>query len=535
MKTKTKINTALGLFFIILAVNPSFGQQSKSDKEAVSIINKAADALGGSQKIINLHSLVLQGYAQYSYMWGGGNISGSIDAPEKLIAANELQRIWDFDQQAFQLKERRNMLFPFAALFGHGFFPVNQVLKKNTAFDLQPDGKAVLVPYFTENPLFIDGIRVRKLWSLTNPAALLNALLTKKAAVTHMVKKGHFTILSINAGESIDVKMTIDNRTNFPLSIEWKAPHSVLGEVNLRTIFTAYMPFDGIKLPMGYTTKTDFRDLVYFRMFVDGYRVNAPIENLQVPDDLQGKPAPLDTAPQIEAEILGRGAWRLTGGTTIIEFKDHLVAFELYGSQLMGKAILEKANTLVAGKKVSSLIVSHHHFDHTGGFRVAVAAGLKIYAQKNNEAVLREIAARKAADFNDVLQGSANFEFVPVDEQLTLQDEINTLKIYHVISNNHMADAVFAYLPEQRIFIDADIATAAEDWQLWPDSYQNNLNHYHLEVDKIASVHEKTMTHLEVLEFIEQGKQRALKRDADFRARNEYLPGYPVFLNEEKR
>jgi len=254
-----------------------------------------------------------------------------------------------------------------------------------------------------------------------------------------------------------------------------------------------------------------------------------------VPDDLQGKPTPLDTAPQIEAEILGRGAWRLTGGTTIIEFKDHLVAFELYGSQLMGKAILEKANTLVAGKKVSSLIVSHHHFDHTGGFRVAVAAGLKIYAQKNNQAVLREIAARKAADFNDVLQGSANFEFVPVDEQLTLQDEINTLKIYHVISNNHMADAVFAYLPEQRIFIDADIATAAEDWQLWPDSYQNNLNHYHLEVDKIASVHEKTMTHLEVLEFIEQGKQRALKRDADFRARNEYLPGYPVFLNQEKK
>ncbi|SDL11612.1 hypothetical protein SAMN04487898_11543 [Pedobacter sp. ok626] len=533
MKFKIKVSIFLILTILISRIDHALAQQQKANGVAYEIVAKSAKALGGVERIANLHSLTLQGYAQYAYMWGGGNISSAINAPEKLIAANELIRTWNFDEDAFQLKERRNMLFPFAGAFGHLFLPVNQVLQKTTAFDLMPNGKSVLVPIFTENPLYIDGSRVRKLWSLTNPVAMLNALLTNKVKVTNVVNYKKETILSVSAGENIELKFTIDNQTNIPLSVSWKAPHSVLAEVSLTTSFSGYMPYEGIMLPMGYTTKIDFRDVVYLRMFVDGYRVNTSTGNLKIPDSLLGKTVLADSAPKIEVETLGKGIWKLTGGTTIIEFKDHLVAFELYGNQLMGKAILEKANTLVSGKKVTSLIVSHHHFDHTGGFRAGVAAGLKVYSHRNNEGILREIANRKAPDFNDVLKSSGNFDFVPIDEELTLKDEMATLKIYHVISNNHMADAVFGYLPEQKIFIDADIATAAADWQLWPDSYQNNLDYYQLKVDKVSSVHERTMTHQEILKFIEEGKQRAIKRDSTYRERGEYLPGYPVFYNKK--
>jgi hypothetical protein len=532
MKNRTITNTLLGVGLWILAIQNITAQQKTPATSATAIVERSAKALGGKEKIAHLHSLVLQGYGQYAYMWGGGNISGSADAPEKLIAANELQRVWNFDEDAFQQKERLNMLFPFAAKFGHAFLPSNQIVREDTAFNLMPDGKAVAVPYFTDSPLFIDGVRVRKLWALTNPVTLLKALLTKKAEVTNIVKQNGLTTLSISAGKDLNLLMTIADNTDLPKSISWSAPHSVLGEVHLTTTFTGYMPFNGIRLPMGSVTRSDFRDVIYLRMFVDGYRVNGKTDDLKVPADLQRKSDFADPVPTIEAENLAKGVWRLTGGTTIIEFKDHLVAFELYGSQLMGKAILEKANTLVTGKKVTSLIVSHHHFDHTGGFRAALQAGLTIYSHRNNEGILREIASRKVPDFDDVLKGSGNFEFFPVDEELTLKDEMTTLKIYHVISNNHMADAVFAYLPKERIFLDADIATAAEDWQLWPDSYQNNLDYYKLKVDKVSSVHEKTMTHQEILKFIEEGKQRALKRDSDYRARNEFLPGYPIFLTK---
>ena len=48
-----------------------------------NIIKLSANALGGEEAIKNLKTLKLYGYAQYAYMWAGGNISSSPDAPQK--------------------------------------------------------------------------------------------------------------------------------------------------------------------------------------------------------------------------------------------------------------------------------------------------------------------------------------------------------------------------------------------------------------------------------------------------------------------
>lgn len=76
------------------------------------LVETVAEKLGGAEKIKGLKSLRMSGYGQYAYMWGGGNISSSPDAPQKYIAANELQWNWNFEEGTFQMKERRNMLFP---------------------------------------------------------------------------------------------------------------------------------------------------------------------------------------------------------------------------------------------------------------------------------------------------------------------------------------------------------------------------------------------------------------------------------------
>ena len=494
-----------------------------------SIVEASAQALGGVQRIRDLQTLRLQGYAQYAYMWGGGNITGSSDAPQKWIAANELQRAWDFRHDAFQLKERRNMLFPFAATFGHAYFPIDQVVYQGTAYDRLPDGHTQRVGFFTQNPLYVDGARIRTLWSLTNPVALLNALLNGRATANGVRQQGKLDIVEVAATPQISLQLAIDRETHVPVSVAWSTAQNNLGEVTFTTTFTGYMPFDGLKLPMGYNTTMDFRDIVYFRLYVDGYVVNQPLDDLQPPASVTQTAAPVDAAPLIEVEKLADGVWRLTGGTTVVEFADHLTLFELYGSQELGQAILAKANTLVPGKQATELIVSHHHFDHTAGFRVAVAKGMKIYSSRANEAILREVAQRPAPHFQDALPRGGDFVFVPVDERLRLSDQKTTLDLYHVVSNNHMADAVFAYLPAQRIMIEGDIGTAASDWQLWPDSYLDNLAYYKITVDRISPVHEKVMTHKELLQFIDAGRVRAEQRNADYRKFNEYLPGYPVF------
>lgn len=509
-----------------------------NNDKLIDIIEQSAKVLGGVDRIRDLHTMTLYGYAQYAYMWGGGNITASPDAPQKLIEANYLQRVWDFDNDGFQLKERRNMLFPFASEFGHSFFPLNQILDGNIAYNKLPDGNAMRVGEFQQDPLTVDGRRIRKLWSLTNPVSMLNAILNNKIQVSNLRTVSGLDIMDVTVDKNVSLVFTIDHDSKIPKYVEWYTAQTNLGEITFTTTFTGYMPFDGIQLPMGYNTKMDFRDTVYFRMYVDGYKIDKSVESLKAPDNVVEAIVPEgEFVPPIELEVIDEGVWRIAGigGTTVIEFEDHLTIFELYWGQLQAKAIIEKANTLVPNKKVTELIISHYHFDHTGGFRAAVAAGLKVYSNRGNESILREMAERQTPHFEDVLGTETNrkFEFVPIDEHLRLSDNKTTVDIYRVVSNNHMADAVFAYIPDKKIFLDSDIATAAYDWQLWPDSYLDNIDHYGIEVEKVSTIHEKVMTHNEVLEYIEGGRKRVLERIEEHEAKNKYLPGYPIFQTRE--
>lgn len=496
-------------------------------------VETVAEKLGGAEKIKGLTSLRMSGYGQYAYMWGGGNISASPDAPQKYIAANELQRNWNFEEGTFQMKERRNMLFPFASEFGHSFFPNNQVLDGEIAYDMLPDGTMKRVAEFSQDPLTADGRRSRRLWSLTNPVVVLHEILNRKLTIESVQDETDSVEIGLSATTGEKVVFSVDKCSYLPVNVKWNTAQTNLGEIVFTTTFTGYMPFGGVRLPMGYSTKIDFRDIVYFKVYVDGYKVNEEAESVKAPEQIVNAEVPPEFLPPLAVERVDDGVWRIAGigGTTVIEFDDHLTLFELYWNQVQAKAIIDLANTLVPGKKVTEMIISHYHFDHTGGFRTAVAAGFRIYANRENEGILREMAERETPDFEDILTSEVNrqFEFVPGDEHLRLQDSKTVLDIYRVVSNNHMADAVFAYLPEKKIFMDSDIATAAYDWQLWPDSYLDNLERYGLEVEKVTTVHEKVMTHKEVLDYIEGGKQRVRERYLKYVGMNEYLPGFPIF------
>ena len=103
-------------------------------------------------------------------------------------------------------------------------------------------------------------------------------------------------------------------------------------------------------------------------------------------------------------------------------------------------------------------------------------------------------------------------------------------QIYHVIANNHMADAVFAYMPEHKIMIEGDIATAAEDLQWWGDSWLDNIAYRKLDVVKNVPVHMDVMTREEVIKMVNPGIQRVKEFCAQHLAKGNYFQGCPAFV-----
>jgi glyoxylase-like metal-dependent hydrolase (beta-lactamase superfamily II) len=281
----------------------------------------------------------------------------------------------------------------------------------------------------------------------------------------------------------------------------------------------------------------DWRGVEFLKLYVDGYFVDTQIDDLAAPASVKATagrgqgPGPGAGGAEVQVTPIARGLWRITGGTMVIEFADHMTLFEVGGSAARVKAVVEAARKIVPAKPLRDVIVSHHHFDHTAGLRQAVAEGLAVISRRDNEGIFREMTSRPAPNFpDDLARNPRPLRFTPVDDHLRLQDSAMTLDVYHVIANNHMADAVFAYMPEHRIMIDADLATAAEDLQWWGDSWLDNIAHRKIQVDKIVPVHMNVMTYDETLKMVTPGIQRVKEWCAQHVARGNYFPGCPAFL-----
>ncbi len=516
-------------------------------------IDAAAAALGGAQRLQGLRNITLMGYAQYAYQNGGGNISPLPGAPLKLIAANDYRRIFDLENTRMLHQERRNDLFPFANYGGHSFALARQGLDGDQAYNVSAQGAVARV----------NDARDRRMWFYTNPVTAVRAVLAGAATVANRRQQGGLTLVDLTLREGDRMTLAIRPPSNLPQWVSWAGPHRNLGEVVYTTNFYGYEPYEGVRLPMGYTTTIDWRNIEFSKVYVDDYAVDGAIPNLAASATFPAAPlgGTLAGPPQVGAGTLtpqpiaslipqvtpgqgrgggaaqtevpvvnvARGVWRYAGGTIVMEFADHLVLYELNGSEDRVRRVIQQAQRLVPGKPATHVIWSHHHFDHSVGVRQAVAAGLTIISRRDNGVIFQEMASRRAPNFPDDLE--RNFQplkFIPVDDYLQLKDDTMTVDIYHVIANNHLADGVFAYIPEHKIYIEADVLTAAEELQWWGDSFLDNVNYRKVDVEKIVPVHMDIMTFEEGIRMLRPGIERVKQYCDEMVRKGNWFPGCPA-------
>jgi len=421
------------------------------------LLESAAEAMGGLGRISGLNNMVMTGFGQRYNT--NGNLSPDLNSPPKWVAVADAERSFDLRGKRALNQERQSRMFPFASSAGNN--------RSNT---LQT-GRATL-----DHPL----------------PALLEALSSQTVLGPVRIENGAPVIeFTIQQGETL--WMALDPQTRLPAWVRWIAGDSQLGDVTHTAYFTGYLPFNGVRLPAGLMNKIDWRDQITFMFQVDSYRVNVA----QLPPFPQGGGGAGGGggggAAQAVVNKLADGVWDVRvgrNGGPVIEFDDHLVIFEPVGSEAQFFARLDAANKLVAGKQVTSVIISHHHSDHAAAVRGAVARGLTIIAEKGNEGLYREFVARPAVKFPDALARTPRpMTFRPVDGKLVLEDRKQRLEIFHVVEHLHMSNALFAYLPNQRILMEGDLSDVSWEWHWWAGALAANIKHYGLNPETNVAVH----------------------------------------------
>src|SRR5690349_2972685 len=390
--------------------------------------------MGGADAILRVRTLQADGYGMEAYFWGGGNITGDREAPQKWAENPNFSSIWDFANDRYRTQYRHNFLFPFGGTFGHSFSLSAWGVDGDVGYTLAPGGAGTRLAEWTTGGAWFkpDGTVFRKYESLSHPLAAVRAVLSRKAAAENLRIENGMPVVDLGLDEGY-VTLGVDPGTMLPRWVRWTAPHQNLGEVVITTTFVGYQNFDGVQLPFTWSSRIDWRNTLIQTRILDGYYVNSDkTPDIAAPTAVRAQPLPPAAPPAAPIMVtkIADGLWHLNpGGHTVIEFEDHLAIFEMGGTAAQARAAIALANTLVPGKRLNTLIVSHHHFDHTLGFRAAVEAGLTVISHCGNEEILTDMAARPAPNFAGLVPNpnGAPLKFVPVRGHLRLEDKRMTL------------------------------------------------------------------------------------------------------------
>jgi glyoxylase-like metal-dependent hydrolase (beta-lactamase superfamily II) len=378
--------------------------------------------------------------------------------------------------------------------------------------------------------------RARRTEMLAHPLTLVRAALDPAAKVGNRRTDGGLQLIDVTMPAGDTLTLAVDGTSGLPSWIRWVGPDANLGDVTYRAAFTGYQPVGGLRLPTGFTT-IDFRNIVQSKLYVDRQAIDAPLTSPALPDTVRRAPAPVAPAPTIEATELAKGIWYLRGqgNSTLFEFADHLTLFEAYGSEANGRAIIEKARSLVPGKPLTEVIVSHHHFDHTGGLRAAIAEGLTIVTQAGNEGLFRELAARPAKLFPDALgRSSKPIKIRTVDDHLTMQDAAMAIDVYRVVANSHMADGLLVHVPRERLLVQGDLFDVSWEIYWWGSTYEDNIQYRKLQVERDVPVHGRVAPMTEVRAMIAKQIAAAQALCASVDAAGLMMRGCPVKLTVDR-
>jgi glyoxylase-like metal-dependent hydrolase (beta-lactamase superfamily II) len=372
---------------------------------------------------------------------------------------------------------------------------------------------------------------------MNNPVVVVRAMMDPATQLSQPRVEGKYQVVDVRLKQGDRLSVGFQNQSDscqalckdLPGFIRYTIPTPDLGQDTVTVWLTGYGSFDGIMLPMGFDTHLGFQDIDYQRMTADRYEINGKIEDLAAPPEVVSAPVPPnETTRPVTVEKVADHIWRLApSGTTAIEFQDHITLFEMDAGNQQAKMVLEAARKLVPGKPVTQLIASHEHFDHVSGLRQMVAEGLAVIAKRANKEQFEEMVNHPAPDYpDDLARNPKPLHFIPVDEKLTLSDPTMTLDILWARNNPHMADAVVAYAPKQKVIMEGDVATASLVWQFWPDSLRDIIDY---SVHSIDPQHPGSLTMAQLDVIVKGGVDRARKLCADEAAKNNYLPSCPVY------
>jgi glyoxylase-like metal-dependent hydrolase (beta-lactamase superfamily II) len=261
-----------------------------------------------------------------------------------------------------------------------------------------------------------------------------------------------------------------DRVSGLLLGVEQVTDDPILGDRSTATMYTRWQDAGGgVRLPRQVDIAVN--DRFQTNIVFTSVAVGAVADSLFViPDSIAAKaqrrepgaPPPAPVTPPVNLVELAPGVWRAEGGThfsLVVEQPTQLVVVEAPQTSARIQSLLDTLRTRFPQKPVGVVVNTHHHWDHAGGVRGAMAAGLPVLTQRRNVTFLRGIGSARKTVAPDALSRRPRAVVVrAVDDSVTLGTGDSRVVIYR-LPTTHAEGMLAAYVPAARLLFTSDVLT----------------------------------------------------------------------------
>ncbi len=177
---------------------------------------------------------------------------------------------------------------------------------------------------------------------------------------------------------------------------------------------------------------------------------------------------PRNSRRGLTTEEIADGVYLFGGGShnsVAVEFDRFVAVIEAPLDEARSLAVIEEVARLAPEKPIRFLVNTHQHFDHIGGLRTYLHIGATVVTHwKNydfyNRDVLTYTPRTVAPDMVSLwppTELTEGYNLETVRENYVVTDGDRILQIFYAHPVEHAEGMLIAYLPQERILVEADL------------------------------------------------------------------------------
>jgi glyoxylase-like metal-dependent hydrolase (beta-lactamase superfamily II) len=483
---------AISLALVALFSAPGGAQNAVPN---VRTVLQAADAAIGASR---LNSVEYNGTGLVTSL--GQNYSSSLDDTWPRFDLKSYRRVIDYLSMSMR-EEQVRVQGSWPANKGGGNRPIigeraqTQLVSGNAAWNLNAQNAA--------QPA-MNQADTRQLEIIMTPHGFIrtamkapDATVQQQSASARSLRK--VNIVTFKALGKYPVMGWFDDQNMLTKVSTW-LPHDLLGDMFVETrVQGGYKDVGaGIKFPNGFHQSIGNPPHPGYDVQIAQVNVNPAGAALTVPDNVRTAAAaqPIN----VSSQQVSPGIWMLGGGgynVTVVEFRDYAVMVEGPNSTAYGEAVIAEAKRLT-NKAIRFVVNTHHHFDHAGGLRAFGAEDIVVITHNSNfpfyEGVVFDLSPR-LINPDKLSMAPRQVHYVLVNNMYRITDGMRTMDVHWIEDLEHAADMLIAWLPNEKILIQADMFNAPPAGAPAPAANAgnmvllNNLERLSIVPERMISVH----------------------------------------------